>query len=197
MAMTKRKQQAMETKLRIQQEALKLFEKEGFEQVSMEQIAKAAGCSAGNIYNYFKSKEMLAVNLMDHVDAIYDTMEEECFDRSKGSAKERLIRFFGQALEISCKEPLLWQCFVHSLKYPEQQILAIKYERTFFRILKGLVEECQREGAVSQEKTAEEVVRQLTCIFRGVLVQWRIEEDDFEIQAMGMELAKGYLKGTK
>ena len=53
--LTPRKKQALEMRSRIQNVALELFDKEGFENVSVEQIAQAVGCSVGNIYHYFKS----------------------------------------------------------------------------------------------------------------------------------------------
>ena len=42
---TARKRQAMEMRRRIQETALDLFDREGFENVSVEEIAQAAGCS--------------------------------------------------------------------------------------------------------------------------------------------------------
>lgn len=193
MVMTNRQKQAMETKLRIQEKALELFAREGFENVSMEQIARAAGCTAGNIYNYFASKDLLAVKLMDHVDQIYDEMLPDYLEDRTRPAKERLLGFFETALETSCREPLLWQCFTHSLKYPEQKILAIKEDRTFFRMLRELVDACRQEGTIGGQLEADEIVRRLTVIFRGTLVQWRIEEGAFDVRQMGRSIAAAYL----
>ena len=69
---TARKRQAMEMRAKIQNAALDLFDREGFDNVSMAEIAEASGCSVGNIYNYFHSKDELAIQLTDHVDAAYD-----------------------------------------------------------------------------------------------------------------------------
>ena len=49
--LTTRKRQALEMRSRIQYVALDLFDRDGFENVSVEQIAQAAGCSVGNIYH--------------------------------------------------------------------------------------------------------------------------------------------------
>ena len=46
--LTARKRQALEMRSRIQNVALDLFDRDGFENVSVEQIAQAAGCSVGN-----------------------------------------------------------------------------------------------------------------------------------------------------
>ena len=61
--LTPRKQQALEMRSRIQNVALDLFDREGFENVSVEEIAQKAGCSVGNIYHYFKSKDELAIQV--------------------------------------------------------------------------------------------------------------------------------------
>ena len=58
----------------IQETALDLFDREGFENVSVEEIAQKAGCSVGNIYLYFKSKDELAIQVTSHVDAAYLTL---------------------------------------------------------------------------------------------------------------------------
>lgn len=54
--LTPRKKQALEMRSRIQNVALELFDKEGFENVSVEQIAQAVGCSVGNIYHYSRAR---------------------------------------------------------------------------------------------------------------------------------------------
>lgn len=197
MTMTNRQRQAMETKLRIQEKALELFDKKGFENVSMEQIARAAGCSAGNIYNYFASKDLLAVKLMDHVDQIYDEMIPAYLEDRTRPARERLLEFFDTALEASSREPLIWQCFIHSMKYPEQEILAIKYERTLFYLLRQLVTEEQQSGSIDGSLAAEDIVRQLTVIFRGALVQWRIDGEETDVRQYGRGLAEAYLNSLK
>ena len=61
--LTPRKQQALEMRQKIQTVALDLFDRHGFENVSVEMIAQAVGCSVGNIYHYYKSKDALAIQV--------------------------------------------------------------------------------------------------------------------------------------
>ena len=75
--LTTRKRQALEMRSRIQYVALDLFDRDGFENVSVEQIAQAAGCSVGNIYHYFKSKDELIIHVTSSVDAQYEVLERE------------------------------------------------------------------------------------------------------------------------
>ncbi|OUS78415.1 TetR family transcriptional regulator [Paenibacillus sp. MY03] len=63
--MNKKKQQTEQTKKRIADASKALFAQKGFKATSIEDIVKATGCSAGNIYYHFKSKEGLFFHLLD------------------------------------------------------------------------------------------------------------------------------------
>ena len=147
--LTARKRQALEMRSRIQNVALDLFDRDGFENVSVEQIAQAAGCSVGNIYHYFKSKDELIIHVTSSVDAQYEVLEWEYLSDNTVSARSKLLDFVGRALDISCKDPSLYRSFIHGLKYPEQAILRDNASRVYFRVLRELTAACQREGSVS------------------------------------------------
>ena len=74
--LTPRKRQALEMRAKIQNTALTLFNREGFENVSVEEIAQTVGCSVGNIYHYFKSKDELAIRVTQMVDEAYTDLEQ-------------------------------------------------------------------------------------------------------------------------
>ena len=61
----------------IKKTAVDLFDRYGFENVSIEEIAQAAGCSVGNIYHYFKNKEELSMHMTEHVDAEYEKRNQD------------------------------------------------------------------------------------------------------------------------
>ena len=117
--LTARQRQALEMRSRIQAVALDLFDKESFETVSVEQIAQAAGCSVGNIYHYFKSKDELVIQVTDSVDAQYRVLEAGYMADEDNSWHDKLLDFVGQALVISANDPSLYRSFIHGLKYPE------------------------------------------------------------------------------
>ena len=109
--MTARKRQALEMRSRIQSAALDLFDREGFENVSVEEIAQTAGCSVGNIYHYFKSKDELAIQVTSHVDDAYSELEEAYLADTARPAREKLLDFVGRSLEISVSDPVLYKAF--------------------------------------------------------------------------------------
>ena len=138
----------MEMRRRIQETALDLFDREGFENVSVEEIAQAAGCSVGNIYHYFKSKDELAIQLTQHVDEAYQVLEQAYLADTDRSGREKLLDFVGRSLEISVGDEVLYKAFIHGLRYPEQGVLKGSEKRVYYRLLGELVDLCRREGSI-------------------------------------------------
>ncbi|GAA0137443.1 TetR/AcrR family transcriptional regulator [Paenibacillus sp. YSY-4.3] len=63
--MNKKKLQSEQTKKKMADAARALFIQKGYKATSIEDIVKATGCSAGNIYYHFKNKEGLFLYLID------------------------------------------------------------------------------------------------------------------------------------
>lgn len=79
------------TKEKILSVALDLFNKRGFEQTSTKQIASKAGVAEGTIFNYFKTKDDLALFFIDK--EIQTVMEAYRRDKriQKASLDEKLF----------------------------------------------------------------------------------------------------------
>ncbi len=75
--------------------AIELFSEQGFDGVSMRQIAEKAGVSKANIYHHFDSKEALYFGIM-HASAERLSMLVENLAEGKGEFDERL-RVFARA----------------------------------------------------------------------------------------------------
>ncbi|WP_169082864.1 TetR/AcrR family transcriptional regulator [Paenibacillus sp. PL91] len=70
--MNKKKQQTEQTKKKIADAARALFAQKGYKATSIEDIVKATGCSAGNIYYHFKNKEGLFIYLLEEWSTEWD-----------------------------------------------------------------------------------------------------------------------------
>lgn len=189
------KRQALEMRSKIQNTALDLFNREGFENVSVEQIAQTAGCSVGNIYHYFKSKDELAIQVTSHVDQTYLELEEQYLSDRNTPARDKLLDFVGQSLVSSVSEPVLYKAFIHVIKYPEQHILQKNDRRVYYRVLRELVELCQHEGSIDAARSVDEIVEDLVVLHRGTLIEWRIYEGNFDIVSRGRRMAAILLDG--
>ena len=193
--LTPRKQQALEMRSRIQNVALDLFDREGFENVSVEEIAQTVGCSVGNIYHYFKSKDELAIQVTQMVDEAYTALEEEYLTDRETSGREKLLDFVGRSLEISASDEMLYKAFIHGLRYPEQAVLQKNDKRVYYRLLRELVDLCQEEGSIHPSYDPDCLVEDLVVLHRGTLFEWRIYQEGFDIAKQGRRMAAALLRG--
>ena len=89
------------TKQRILTEAVKLFSKEGYEAVSVDQIAKAVGIKAPSLYKHYKSKR-------DIFDSVLRIMERRDGERATAcSLPEGTAEAMPEAYERSSIEDLI------------------------------------------------------------------------------------------
>ena len=193
--LTPRKRQAIEMRAKIQIAALTLFNREGFENVSVEEIAQTVGCSVGNIYHYFKSKDELAIQVTQMVDEAYTTLEEEYLADRETSGREKLLDFVGRSLEISASDEMLYKAFIHGLRYPEQAVLQKNDKRVYYRLLRELVDLCQEEGSIHPSYDPDCLVEDLVVLHRGTLFEWRIYQEGFDIAKQGRRMAAALLRG--
>lgn len=193
--LTPRKRQAIEMRAKIQIAALTLFNREGFENVSVEEIAQTVGCSVGNIYHYFKSKDELAIQVTQMVDEAYTTLEEEYLADRETSGREKLLDFVGRSLEISASDEMLYKAFIHGLRYPEQAVLQKNDKRVYYRLLRELVDLCQEEGSIHPSYDPDCLVEDLVVLHRGTLFEWRIYLEGFDIAKQGRRMADALLRG--
>lgn len=193
--LTPRKRQAMEMRARIQSAALTLFNREGFENVSVEEIAQTVGCSVGNIYHYFKSKDELAIQVTHMVDEAYTDLERDYLADTVTPGRDKLLNFVGRSLEISARDEMLYKAFIHGLRYPEQGVLQKSDKRVYYRLLRELVEQCQREGSIHPSRDPDEIVEELVVLHRGTLFEWRIYQEGFDVARQGRRMADALLRG--
>ena len=193
--LTPRKRQAIEMRAKIQSAALTLFNREGFENVSVEEIAQTVGCSVGNIYHYFKSKDELAIQVTQMVDEAYTALEEEYLADRETSGREKLLDFVGRSLEISASDEMLYKAFIHGLRYPEQAVLQKNEKWVYYRLLRELVDLCQEEGSIHPSYEPDCLVEDLVVLHRGTLFEWRIYQEGFDIAKQGRRMADALLRG--
>ncbi|WP_336773851.1 TetR/AcrR family transcriptional regulator [Paenibacillus sp. MMO-58] len=95
--MNKKQQQTEQTKRKIADAARNLFVQKGYKATSIEDIVKATGCSAGNIYYHFKSKEGLFLHLIDD----WNTEWEETWLAKEPQYKTTIDKLYGMAEHLA------------------------------------------------------------------------------------------------
>ncbi len=91
--------------------ALKLFSKEGFYATTIPDIAKALNMSVGNMYNYFKSKDILAKEIIKYI-STYLGAELRKINEQELPAKEKIHAFVTVYFTIAQREPEMIEYFL-------------------------------------------------------------------------------------
>ncbi len=100
-----------EKKFKIVMAAIKLFSRDGFYATRVPDIAKEAGMSAGNIYNYFVSKEDLARCAIRYCTNVLANKLRE-INEMPLSTKEKIEKFVIGYFEVVEKFPELTEFFL-------------------------------------------------------------------------------------
>lgn len=181
-----RSEKSAKTKQRIFQGAMELFEKNGFENVTMKEIASFTQTSIGSIYHFFKDKDSIALYMMAAIDHQYQEYFKELgiMSVSKSmSAMEQLKRFCVRIplISVSLGDLSLSLIYIHGLKHLEQDNLRMD-NRQIYVILEYLINKCKEEGSLDIFCSNEDIKRRIIILARGLLLDWLFSGHAFDIE---------------
>ena len=194
--MTKRAEQAREMKNRILRVAVRLFGERGFANVSISDIAEAAGCSTGNIYHYFRSKEDIALHTIAPMDDLYMSALEDT-PPAGGSVSEQLISFLVSVVKIDSESDNLRMGYVLALKNPGLRSLWISEDRPFYKLVTAYLEKLKAAGEIRSDLSLNTVREQIIAITRGILVHWVINLQGFDVETESRRAFEIFLRGIR
>jgi AcrR family transcriptional regulator len=173
---TKRKLQAIETRNRIFAAAIGLMERNGFENITIEQISKTADVSVGAFYHHFGSKNEILDEIFRRAD---DYFREHVLDKLSGaSAAEKIVSFFDHYARFNV------QMGVDHLSalYKTQSRFFINSERLMVTMLQDVVTQGVRSGELNADLSPEEMTDFLYATARGVAYAWCLHEGRFSLR---------------
>lgn len=141
-----RKIQAIETKTRVLASAKNLFITKGFDNVTMDEIAKIAGVSTPSVYSFFKSKQGVIRSIMD------EALEKEKFEELVQKVTQ--IKTLKGRLEISA------QISRKLYDAEKEQINSFRSASVLGPEFKAIEKEREERRYQRQEKTLKEVANE-------------------------------------
>ena len=193
-----RAEQAQIAKERIMDAATELFSKKDFDAVSMQEIAKAAGCTAGNIYHYFGSKEELVLHTMDSLDDKYQKFYDKLQtapEYSNITVAEKLQLFLEEVMQIMSEGKHLTNVYIYALKNPQAGMKILSETRFVYRTYQELINQMQENGELSPEQDPKTVLQQIITLTRGIMMEWLIHGEQWDIREASRKLFDVYFKG--
>jgi AcrR family transcriptional regulator len=115
------------TRQRLLDAAAEAFAREGYDRANINRISTAAGLAKGTVYNYFPSKQALALALIDaSADAHWAYLAAAV--RAEGSAERRLARFFEAGFAFVAEHPAQMRFVINIIYGPHAEFRAHLYQ---------------------------------------------------------------------
>lgn len=167
--MTKRQLQAMETKDRIYNAALKEINEKGFGNVSVEDITTAANVAKGTFYTHFESKEALVFYTFQCSDEIY----KQAYEKVKGQDFLYMVTHFVRTSYIEYEKRgkgIIKAMISNYFTMPGRSFYGT--DRALLQCLSEIVESGKAERVLDTAFPTERYVDILLSTMIGVEVMW-------------------------
>lgn len=173
---TNRQVQAQQTKDKVYQVAIELFETKGFENITVDEICKVANVSTGTFYNVFKSKYEILDRIFELADDYFiDTVKQNI---QLGNAKDRILTYFDYYALYNLK------CGINFTKqlYNVKNNLFAKENRPMQLILKEIIVDGQNKKELNDDISSNDLVQFLFICVRGLVYDWCLKDGSFDLR---------------
>ena len=170
--MNRRERKKARTEADIVAAAMALFQKQGFEETTMEQIAETADISKGTLYNYFPAKEaILSLYWQDQMRSIKDNIGQ--ITQQHSDSPTRILVLFESAMDVLTSSQEFYAPYVrYRLQNLNNPKLHEKLRSGFDVLLSEIMLYGQREGDVRTDFPLPMLITHLEGIFIQACMDW-------------------------
>lgn len=171
----KRKARAQETKKKLMESAISLFQEKGFDAVTVEEITQRAGTAKGSFYTYFSTKSDIIVEEFWSIDAYYRKYSRNL--KRYDSAGEKLAAFTrAQARFIRDKVgvDMLKILYANQTVNSGDDKVIINETRAWHTLIEEIMDEGQKRGEIRSDLSATQMARWFNRAMRGFFLDWCI-----------------------
>ena len=175
--LTNRAKQAQKTKKHIYECGIELIRHYGYDNVTVEDIAKKAKVSIGTFYHYFVSKSDLLDEIFDRGDLYFREHAGSIFEDEKEDF-QKIVDYFILYARLSIEEGLER---VKALYIPNNQMF-ITHGRLMQDLLTTFIEQAQERKTIEKNQSAEEITEMLFVVARGVIFDWCLHDGTYNLE---------------
>ena len=185
------------TKGRIISAAWKLFYEQGYENTTIEDIVFESETSKGSFYHYFSGKDALMGTLAN----VFDEKYEELYPALDPAmdAVEKLIYLNHELFAMidgGVSVDLLARLLSPQLLARGEKHL-LNRDRYYFKLLRQVVTQGQREGQLRRDRTANEIVKAYALWERALLYDWCLCGGEYSLVEYTDRVTPGYLESYR
>lgn len=185
------------TKDKIVNAAWELFHEKGYENTTVEDIIAASKTSKGTFYYYFDRKDALLNTLSTIFDHEYEKLEKKmdgdlnCYDKLLYMNYEMHV-FIENQIDVD----LLSSLYSTQLLSKEQSNL-LDQNRVYYKLVTDIVEEGQKRGQITKEKSVRELTKYYTLCERALVSDWCLSRGNYSLAQYSKEYMPVMLQAFK
>ncbi len=185
------------TKSKIVSAAWKLFYEQGYDGTTVDEIIEESQTSKGSFYHYFDGKDALLGSLAYLFDEKYEELETQ-IDENMNSIDVlcMLNRELFEMIENTIDIELLTRLYSTQLTTKGEKHL-LDRTRVYYKLLKKIVLAGQQKGEISNDKTANDVVKLYALAERALVYDWCLCNGEYSLREYGQSVMSMFLQGVK
>jgi TetR/AcrR family transcriptional regulator, fatty acid metabolism regulator protein len=192
-----RQERGQATRQKLVDAAVELFERKGYNRVTVDDICRKAGVSKGAFYGHFESKDQALLEEYLKVDEFYREMlprvlEEKTFiDRGRAYVRLALKYIAGQG-------KMVIKVAYSSQIAPGRKASPIaSTDRALYTIAEAMAREAVESGELRRDLDPGEVARMIIRSVRGLVYDWCLQDGRFDLEEAGEVMAAVLAEGLR
>lgn len=179
------KKSSRNTRGRIIEAAWKLFYLQGYGDTTVEEIIEESGTSRGSFYHYFEGKDALLSSLSYLFDEKYEQLMDAMDpNMDRFDQLMYLNRELFAMIENSISLDLLARLYSSQLVTRGDKSL-LDHNRTYYKLLRQIVQQGQQRGELRCDVTVNEMVRVYALCERALIYDWCLSNGDYSLLQYG------------
>ncbi|WP_046756004.1 TetR/AcrR family transcriptional regulator [Kordia jejudonensis] len=157
-----------------------IFRKNGYHNVGINQILKECGIPKGSFYNFFKSKEDFAQQVINQYGLSNQKWMEDFFKESKLTPIESLKYFYSTVMNMNEEDNYAGGCLINNMSMEvgrNNDNLGSEANQQFIgwlNVLASIIKKGQQLGEITTEYTSLELAEYLHAGFYGTLSRTKV-----------------------
>jgi TetR/AcrR family acrAB operon transcriptional repressor len=188
----KTKEEALATRTGILDAAERLFQAQGVSGTSLHDIASAAGVTRGAIYWHFKDKSDLFNAMMKRVCLPMEEAGAQLVQAGETAPLQALrghVAGLFERIVADAQVRRVFQIATQKVEYVDELSAVLERHlqrrRDYLAIIGGTLCAAQRLGEIAPMPPPQEIAICLHALIDGLIQNWMLEPETFDLQAVG------------
>jgi len=182
-----------QTRRKIVEAAAPIFNQQGYEGSSLNDLMEATGLKKGGIYRHFANKEELAAEAFDYTwDAAWNARLLQVDEKENGiqKLKQLIANFVEYRSPVAGGCPILNTAIDADDGNPVLRARVEKALRTWLRRIMSIVKQAQEKGETRPSVDAKSVATIIVAMLEGALMMSRLQRNEEALRRVQLHLNK-------